>query len=167
MIQINARCFSQPAGFIRATGAKVDSRGDNIATNGIAAVVSNAGAAKPTITRGRCFFTGARARNRNKATGCPDVDVILTNPVGCHGRAPGHHCCRERLDPRMLANEPVFVRYRDVEVPGWFPHQVKRLGIYLELVVRGVVAALHCWNFSRTSRTDGCMELCSRHLGAM
>ena len=44
----------------------------------------------------------------------------------------------------MLANEPVFVRLRDVEVPCGFPHQVKILRIYLELVVRGVVEALHC-----------------------
>ena len=95
----------------------------------------------------------------------------------------------ERLDPRMLANVPVFVRYRDVEVPGWFPRQVERLDIYLELVVRGRGTPLlrsvgsgrlaFCgrvpqympirwwWNLPRTSRTNGCRELCSRHFGAM
>jgi len=41
----------------------------------------------------------------------------LKMSLGFRGWILRNLCCRERLDPRMLANEPVFVRPRDVEVP--------------------------------------------------
>ena len=44
----------------------------------------------------------------------------------------------------MLANEPIRIRLRDVEVIVLLYRHIERLHIYLKLVVRGVVQAPHC-----------------------
>ena len=49
-----------------------------------------------------------------------------------------------RLELWILANEPILVHLRDVEVPGRLSRQAERLQIYLELVVCGVLQALDC-----------------------